>query len=275
MLILDNVTFNYPGNPKPVLGRLSIEFQPGRIYGLLGANGTGKSTMLYICAGLLKPAEGSATLNGAATFERRPSTLADIFLLAEEFDMPAIPLQKFVRHNAQFYPRFSEEQFADYLSHFGLTPDIHLGHLSMGQRKKAMIAFALACNTSVLLMDEPTNGLDIPGKAEFRRALVSAASDDRTIIISTHQVRDLDRVLDAVAMIDGTGMILNTEISALQQRFRFEFVTSAADTIGAMWMQPTAGGYNTIRARVEGDDETDVNLESLFEFAHSNPLMLK
>lgn len=266
MLTLENVSYWYPGLKLPTVSNLSLSFPKGSICGLLGANGTGKSTLLYLCAGLLEPAQGSACLDSVPTFERRPSTLSEIMLVPEEFELPAVSLRTYVRNNAPFYPRFSQEQFDSLLKNFRLSPDMHLGRLSMGQRKKALIAFALACNTAVILMDEPTNGLDIPGKAEFRRALVSSASEERTIIISTHQVRDLDRVLDRVVIIDNNEVLLNESIARLQEQFRFIFTPNPAETIGALWMQPTAGGYNIIRARVDNDEETDVNLESLFQF---------
>lgn len=271
MLTTENLTYRYPGQANPTLNGLSLNFAPGAVYGLLGANGTGKSTLLYCLCGLLKPAAGSAKLNDVETFRRKPATLADIFLVPEEIDLPSIKLSEFVNQNAPFYPNFSTDDLTRYLEHFRLTTDIHLGNLSMGQRKKAFVAFALACNTAVILMDEPTNGLDIPGKSEFRRAIVSAASDTRTIIISTHQVRDLDHVLDHVMIIDNNGVVLNTSIASLQQRFRFLFTTDAAEINGALWAQPAIGGHNIIRPRVDGDDETDVNLESLFEFSFANP----
>ena len=274
MLTVNNILFCYPGNPRPVVSDPSLSFEPGKIYGLLGANGTGKSTLLYLMAGLLKPALGECALNGTDTFRRLPSTVSEIFLVPEELQMPAILLSEFVEQNAPFYPNFSHEKLETYLSHFRLTPDIHLGRLSMGQRKKAFIAFALACGTSVILMDEPTNGLDIPGKSEFRRAMVEAMTEEQTVVISTHQVRDLDRVLDHVVMISREGLVLDADLAKIQERLRFVFTHDPAECQGALWSQPVAGGYNAIFSRTPGSDETDVNLESLFEFAYANPLML-
>ncbi len=273
MLTIDNLTFTYPGTRIPVISGLNAEFKPGNISGLLGTNGVGKSTLLYLCAGLLNPAGGSVKLNGISTCNRLPSTLSDIFLVAEDMDLPSIKISTYARRNSLLYPRFSAETFSTLLQNFSLEPDMNLGRASMGQRKKALTAFALACNTSVLLLDEPTNGLDIPGKSEFRRALINAASDDRTVIISTHQVRDLDRILNHVMILGSDGTAIQADIAELQKRFTFRFTTSPAETTGAIWMQPAAGGYNIICARRDDDDdeETDVNLESLFEFAYGNP----
>lgn len=271
MLQIQNLSYAYPGQSKPVVRDMELELHPGGIYGLLGANGTGKSTLLYLISGLLKPLTGEVSLNGTDTFLRTPHTLADIFLVAEEFEVPAISLEEFVKLNSPFYPNFSKEQMNGYLAHFRLTPDIHLGRLSMGQRKKAYIAFALACNTRLLLMDEPTNGMDIPGKAEFRRAIVSGVNDERTIVISTHQVRDLEQVLDHVIMINTDGVILNSSLADIRSKLQFIFTNEPAGCAGALWSLPAVGGYSVIRRRADGMDETEVNLESLFEFAYTNP----
>ncbi len=275
MLQIQNLSYTYPGGSSPVISMLNLDMNPGGIYGLLGANGTGKSTLLYLISGLLKPQHGTVEFDGCNTMLRLPHSLSDIFLVAEEFEVPAIMLEEFVRLNAKFYPKFSQEQMNIYLEHFRLTPDIHLGHLSMGQRKKAFIAFALACNTRLLLMDEPTNGMDIPGKAEFRRAIVSAANDERTVIISTHQVRDLEQVLDHVIMIDLNGVILNKSLAEIQQKLQFIFTNEPTECADALWSSPVVGGYSVIRRRHEGLDETEVNLESLFEFAYTNPETVK
>lgn len=271
MIIIDNTTYRYPKAQKPTISNITLTISPGQIYGLLGANGTGKSTLLYLIAGMLKPNSGNITYKNVATIERRPSTLAEIFMVPEEIDLPAVDIESFKKRNSLFYPRFSEEQFSEYLREFRLDESMHLGRMSMGQKKKAMIAFALACNTSLLLLDEPTNGLDIPGKSEFRRALVSATGEGRTIIISTHQVRDLDHMLDAVIMLKEQSLMLHASMTDIMQRFRFFFTSDSTDLDGALWAQPVAGGYNVVRRREESEPETDVNLESLFELAYTNP----
>lgn len=271
MIKVTDVVYCYPGAKHEALSGLNLELNPGAICGLLGANGTGKSTLLYIMSGLLKPKSGSATLNGTPTFSRKVETLSEIFLVSEEFEVPAIKLDEFVKLNAPFYPNFSHEDMERYLEHFRLSSDIHLGRLSMGQRKKAYIAFALACNTKVLLMDEPTNGLDIPGKAEFRRAVISAMNDNRLILISTHQVRDLDRVLDHVVIIDNDGVILDAPIARIQEKLRFIFSGDPNELKGALWCAPSIGGTSVIKPREATEVETDVNLEALFEFAFTSP----
>lgn len=271
MITVNNLSYKYPHSTKYTIDSLSLSIMPGRTYGLLGANGIGKSTLMYIIAGLLKPTIGTVEFNGVPTIKRMPSTLADTFIVPEEIDLPPTSIDDFVKNNAPFYPRFSDEKFREYLTEFRLKRDMFLGRLSMGQKKKAVIAFALACNTSLLLLDEPTNGLDIPGKSEFRRALINSTTADRIVIISTHQVRDLDYILDAVIMLDENGLVLNTPLSAIQQKFRFSFTSDSIEAKNALWSQRTAGGYDIITVRGEDESETDVNLERLFEFAYSNP----
>lgn len=268
MLEIQFLTYSYPKAGRPVLQDFSMELKSGGIYGLLGSNGAGKSTLLYLMCGLLRPQAGRVLFNSVNVCERKPSTLADIFLVSEEFQLPAVQLDEFVKINAPFYPRFDREAMNRYLADFRLDGKLHLGRLSMGQKKKAYIAFALACNTSLLLMDEPTNGLDIPGKSEFRRALISAMNEERTVVISTHQVRDLERVLDHVLIVDGGQLVLNSSIGELQQELSFTLEPAADPT--AIFCQPTAGGYAIVRHATPDAEETDVNLESLFEMTVTN-----
>ncbi len=274
MLEISSLSYQYPKSSTSVFSGLDLKLHPGGIYGLLGSNGAGKSTLLYLMCGLLRPNTGDVIFNGTDVCRRQPATLASIFLVPEDFDLPAVTVEEFVNVNAPFYPKFNREEMRHYLSLFKIDSHPHLGRMSMGQRKKVLISFAIACNTDLLLMDEPTNGLDIPGKSDFRRALIAAMSDTRTVVISTHQVRDLDRVLDHVLIADSGRITLNAPISTLQQRLSFS-LESAPDA-NALFCQPTLGGYSIVRPRFSNDptDETDVDLESLFELAINRSEML-
>lgn len=208
MIIAEHLTFGY-GKNKQVFNDFNLEIEKGKIVGLLGKNGTGKSTLLYIICGLLKPSHGNVTIKGIDIRRRLPQTLSDIYLVPEEFDLPNLSIKQFVKLNSGFYPNFSNETLSTCLNDFDLGTDINLAELSMGQKKKAYMCFALATNTSLLLMDEPTNGLDIPSKSQFRKVIASGMTDEKTIIISTHQVRDIDRLLDHITIIDDTDVLLN------------------------------------------------------------------
>lgn len=273
MLHLENLSFAYRRGTD-IVSHMNLRVAPGGIYGLLGPNGAGKSTLLNLMAGALTPASGTVTFNGINTRKRLPSTLSDIFLVSEEFTLPSVTLQKYVELNAPFYPRFSQENLHQNLEMFGLDPDIHLGALSMGQKKKAFMSFALACNTSLLLMDEPTNGLDIPGKSAFRKFIAQAMTDDRTIIISTHQVRDIDRLIDHVMIMNNSKIEFNNPVWEIQQHLNF-FTTSDRNVIdSALCAVPGIGGAAVMLPNTTGD-ESEINLEVLFDFAMKHPVELE
>ena len=214
MLKIQDVTFGYKKN-DPVLDRFSLEINEGGIYGLLGKNGTGKSTLLYLIMGLLRPQAGLVTYNGVETITRTPDLLNDMFIVPEEYNLPGISLQKYIDAIQPFYPRFDEKMMYDCLEKFEMPREINLGALSMGQKKKVYLSIALAARTHLLLMDEPTNGLDIPSKSQFRKVVAGSTDPDQIVIISTHQVRDVELLLDHVTMIEKNEVLLNTKMDQL------------------------------------------------------------
>lgn len=270
MLEIKNLSFAYPHFRKPVIDDISLSMSEGHIYALLGPNGAGKSTLLYLIAGLLTPKQGTVTLNGVSTTLRKPATLADMFLVSEEFDLPPVTLDKYVETNKGFYPRFSYDDLRSNLNTFGLDTNLHLGRLSMGQKKKVMMSFALATNTPLLMMDEPTNGLDIPGKATFRSFVASHMSEDRSIIISTHQVADINQLLDHIIILNGNSIALNRSVQEITEKFTFA-VSTDPDVIGrAIVAKPALLGTAVVLPNTEGV-ESEVNLELLFELATTHP----
>ena len=208
MINIQNIKFGYDSH-QAVLDDFSLDFGQGGVYGLLGKNGTGKSTLLYLMMGLLRPQKGSITIDGTSATLRRPEVLSEMFLVPEEYDLPPISLKQYVRAIKPFYPRFSEEKLAKCLENFEMTTDINLGQLSMGQKKKVYMSVAMASNTRHLLMDEPTNGLDILSKSQFRKAVIDSMTEERTVIVSTHQVHDVERLLDHVCIIERNKVLLN------------------------------------------------------------------
>ena len=208
MISIQNVKFGYRSH-QDVLDGFSLDFGMSGIYGLLGKNGTGKSTLLYLMMGLLRPQNGSVTIDGTSATLRRPEVLQEMFLVPEEYDLPSISLKSYVKAVKPFYPRFSDELLERCLANFEMTADVNLGSLSMGQKKKVYMCIALASNTRYLLMDEPTNGLDILSKSQFRKAVIEGMTDDKTIIISTHQVHDVEHLLDHVCIIERNKVLLN------------------------------------------------------------------
>ena len=263
MMNVNQVSFGYGRKKAKVLDGFSMNLEKGSVYGLLGKNGTGKSTLLYLMAGLLRPQSGHILYKGVEVTKRYPETLQDMFLVPEEFALPNVSLKQYVQLNAPFYPRFSDELLKACLRDFDMNEDIHLGELSMGQKKKAFMCFALATNTSLLLMDEPSNGLDIPSKSQFRKVIASGMTDDKAVIISTHQVRDIDSLLDHVLIMDGSRLLLNESVASICDRLYFAEQGMNEPTDDALYVQPSVQGNSVILPNTYHED-SKLNLEVLF-----------
>lgn len=271
MIAVENLSFTYHRKSKrTVLHNFSLFLKSGRVYGLLGKNGAGKSTLLYLMAGLLSPKEGRVLYHDTDVRRRLPVTLRDMFLVPEEFDLPPVSLISYVELNSPFYPRFNKEDMVKYLHYFEMEMDLDLGALSMGQKKKVFMSFALATNTSLLLMDEPTNGLDIPGKSQFRKFIASGMSEDKTIIISTHQVRDIDKVLDHVLIMDDSRVLLDESTTSITEKLLFVESDSREMTETALFSSPSIQGNLLILPNVKGE-ESEINLELLFNATLTAP----
>jgi len=263
MIKVENLSFSYGRRKAKVLDGFSMTLDKGSVYGLLGKNGTGKSTLLYLMAGLLRPQSGKVLYKGVDVTLRYPLTLQDMFLVPEEFALPDVSLKQYVKLNAPFYPRFSDELLKTCLRDFDMNEDIHLGELSMGQKKKAFMCFALATNTSLLMMDEPSNGLDIPSKSQFRKVIASGMTDDKAVIISTHQVRDIDSLLDHVLIMDGSELLLNESVVSICEKLYFLEQGMNEPTNDALYVQPSVQGNSVILPN-ESCEESKMNLEVLF-----------
>ena len=250
MITVENLSFLYRKSKRAVLHDFSLSLEKGRVYGLLGKNGAGKSTLLYLMSGLLTPKSGKVVYHDVDVRRRLPITLQDMFLVPEEFDLPPVSLISYIELNSPFYPRFSKE-------------DIDLGALSMGQKKKVFMSFALATNTSLLLMDEPTNGLDIPGKSQFRKFIASGMTDDKTILISTHQVRDIDKVLDHVLIMDNSRVLLNESTMSICDKLFFTESENRELLQSSLFSTPSIQGNFLLLPNESGED-SEINLELLF-----------
>lgn len=264
MIDIKNISYRYPGQKQQVFDNFSLSLTENRIYGLLGKNGTGKSTLLYLIAGLLRPKAGSVCYNDIVTFTRQADMLGEVFLVSEEFVLPAMSLDAYVNLILPFYPRFSREMLDRCLEAFELPKQLQLNALSMGQKKKVFMSIALAANTKLLLMDEPTNGLDIPSKSQFRKVVAECMNDDRTIIISTHQVHDVEQLLDHILILTEREMLLNASMTDITDRYVFELRTPGNVDDSVIYAEPSLQGNLVIARRNPEQAETLVNLELLF-----------
>lgn len=273
MVTINNLQFSYGSHE--VFSNLNLTFDEGKIYGLLGMNGAGKSTLLYLMSGLLFAKQGSVDFNGHNMSRRSPSALADLFIVPEEFDLPAMTFERYIKLNAPFYPNFSQETLERCLHGFDMSMDMNLERLSMGQKKKAFVCFALACNTGLLLMDEPTNGLDIPSKSQFRKVVAECMTDNRTIIISTHQVRDVENLIDNITIVGNRQLLFDMPVAQICDHLIFADCKLGQQPENAIYTQPSAMGCAVVCKRTADDNETPLDIELLFNAVLANTESVK
>ena len=271
MIQIQDISYKYGKKSENVFDGLSLSFDDGKIYGLLGKNGVGKSTLLYLLSGLLHPKSGKITIDGREPRHREPSLLENLYFIPDEFELPNMTLRRYVGLYAQFYPRFSHEVLESCLQDFELTMDTHLNALSLGQKKRVLVSYALATQCRVLLMDEPTNGLDIPAKSLFRKMVARHMQDDQIIIVSTHQVHDVDSLLDHIIVLNEAtdeenrqeSVLFDASIADVQRQFAFQLRAMSDENGEVLYSEPRPQGSAVIVANSLGE-ETTVDLELLF-----------
>ena len=266
MITLKELSFSY-SRKKEVLDRINLEVGSGHICGLLGKNGEGKTTLLNLLSGQIFPDQGSCLVLEEIPSERNARFLQQIFLLPEEISMPEVTAIEYIKMSAPFYPTFRDDICKACVESFEINLSDRLSKMSQGQRKKVAITLALAAHTPLLLMDEPTNGLDIPSKATFRRLVASLIDDNQTVIISTHQVRDLESLIDTVLILDQRQILLNKTLNEIGEKLYFGPLLPEEK---ALYSEPTPQGTIGVTAR-EDKEETAVSLELLFNAAITYP----
>ncbi|MDU1011753.1 MAG: ABC transporter ATP-binding protein [Parabacteroides sp.] len=266
MITLKELSFSY-SRKKEVLDRINLEVGSGHICGLLGKNGEGKTTLLNLLSGQIFPDQGSCLVLEEIPSERNARFLQQIFLLPEEISMPEVTAIEYIKMYAAFYPTFRDDICKACVESFEINLSDRLSKMSQGQRKKVAITLALAAHTPLLLMDEPTNGLDIPSKATFRRLVASLIDDNQTVIISTHQVRDLESLIDTVLILDQRQILLNKTLNEIGEKLYFGPLLPEEK---ALYSEPTPQGTIGVTAR-EDKEETAVSLELLFNATITYP----
>ena len=269
MLEARRVNFGY--GPDPLFHETDLTLTPGHVHGLLGLNGAGKTTLLKLMTGLLFPKSGQIAACGYDPARRDPGFLARVFLLPEELNVPGVTGNEFVAVRSPFYPDFDQARMQRYLEEFEIPEDKRLTALSHGQQKKFLLSFGLACNASLVLLDEPTNGLDIPSKGLFRRLVAESLSDDRTIVVSTHQVRDVESLVDLVVILHEGKVLLNHTVSELSGNLKFSVSGNRPqEGHGLIYSERTVGGYASVW-KDRGGGEGGLDLELLFKAVIANP----
>lgn len=264
MIKIEQLTFGYRKQPA-LYKNLSLDIQSGSIVGLLGKNGAGKTTLLKLIAGLLQAPDKSAieTL-GYKPGCRNPEMLRDIFFIPEEFELPSVSMKGYASAISGYYPNFDHEKLDRILTEFELDANKKLNKLSYGQKKKFLIALTLACGSKILILDEPTNGLDIPSKSIFRKVVAGALTEDQLVIISTHQVKDIETIIDRVIIVDQGQVILNHSIFEITGKYAFKSVSNPEKHV-PLYQEAVPGGYKIVTAK--NGEETDLDIEILFNAA--------
>jgi len=220
MILIDKLNFSY-SKKKTLFTDLDLQLKKGRIYGLLGKNGVGKSTLLKLLIGSLKAQSGTVTIDEKLSYERNTRILENCYLLQTDLYQPAISLKQYVKIYSGFYPKFNMEKFMSIIEAFSVPYDTTLKELSVGMRKKFVLSFALATNVDYLFLDEPAASLDIPSRGQLRKILASSHHDSQCVIISTHQLVDFNRLLDDVIILDKGKILFHQEIADIEERLQF------------------------------------------------------
>ncbi len=270
MINVQELSFSY--GSKRVLNNISLELKGGNIYGLLGENGVGKTTLLTLLCGLKKPQHGTIDTDGRAPYDRQPSLLAEQFYLPDEVSALHCEAEALGRERGKLWPLFDLAKFQTILNEFEVDAHQRMDSMSSGQLKKTWIAFGLACNARHYFMDEPTNGLDIPSKSQFRKAIMKYTCEESAIVISTHQVRDLEEIIDPIIILDKEDVLLNASLETITQKLYFDYGTQLHPE--ALYMEQTPSGAIQVYPNTTGE-ESKVDLEALFNTVHSHKDVIK
>ena len=270
MITIKDLGFAY--RETSVLKNINMTLEEGHIYGLLGENGVGKTTLLTLLCGLKKPQMGTIETDGHNPYKREPSLLSDQYYLSDEVAPVNMKAIDYAWNYGKFWERFDLNRFVEIMEIFENNPLQKMNKMSFGQLKKTYIAFALACNTKYLFMDEPTNGLDIPSKAQFRKAVMKYTREDSTILISTHQVRDLENIIDPIIILDKQDVLLNATIEEITDKLYFDYTSEKEDDV--LYSEIIPGGSIQVKLNQTGED-SKVNIEALFHTVHQHKELIK
>jgi ABC-2 type transport system ATP-binding protein len=262
MIKSKDLTFHYSKNNK-LFSDLAFNQNAGNITGLLGKNGAGKSTLFKLIAGLIKPSRGTLEVNGYIPFYRNPNFLSDIYLVTDEPFFPSLSIAGYTKIYAPFYKNFDSGKMNEILQDFELKGEDKLHRISYGQQKKFIIAFALATNCKLLLLDEPTNGLDIPSKRIFRKVLVSSIEENQLVLISTHQVKDIETIIDKILIIEDGEIVFEKDTALVSENLQFKKVSNLESVSNILYHEKCPEGYNVLYSD-RTTTETDMDIELLF-----------
>lgn len=270
MIKIENISYGY-SHKLPIFNDISLEIGSG-IYGLLGENGVGKTTLMHLICGLLFPRKGKCSIDGKDTAERQPELLKRYFFLPEEMQMPAESISQFASYHSVFYPHFNKEEFEQNLQELHVDKQQKLSSISSGQQKKAMLAYAFALHTRYIILDEPTNGLDITARQALKRIISRSMDDENTLLISTHQAHDFENLLDYLIILSEGEILLNRSLDEIGKRLLFARTNILPPD--SIYHEQDLSGYFSIVPNEEEEENTP-DIELLYKAILQEPEKIK
>ena len=216
-IVITNVSRSFRN--KRALDDVSLTVPRGVVFGLVGENGAGKTTLIKHVLGLLKAEQGSVRVFGEDPVVNPPAVLSRIGYLSENRDLPGwMRVNELIRYTQAFYPNW-DARFAESLrEQFALDPDARIKNLSRGELAKAALLVALAYRPELLLLDEPSSGLDPVVRRDILEAIVRTVADEgRTVFFSSHLLDEIERVSDRVAMMVQGRIVLQGALDDIKQ----------------------------------------------------------
>jgi len=216
-LIISVASLSCRFGAKLALDNVSLEVTSGQVLGLVGANGAGKTTLIKHLLGLLKPAGGSVRVFGLDPVANPPGVLGRIGFLSEDRDLPMwMRVEELLRYSRAFYPKWDDQYAESLRRQFQLDPAARIKHLSRGELAKAGLLVALAHRPELVVLDEPSSGLDPLVRRDMLEAIVRTVADEgRTVFFSSHLLDEIERVSDRIAMMDSGRFVLTGELAGL------------------------------------------------------------
>lgn len=258
-----------------VLENICFKIQPGNIVGLVGRNGAGKSTLLRLLSGILEPTAGVVSYNNETVYDN-PAIKKEIFFVGDEFYyFNKATIKEMRRFYEVFYPNFSHTRYNNLLETFGFNESQLIGSFSKGMKRQVALIFGLSSMTQVLLLDEAFDGLDPMMRFKVRQLVSDDVSERQsTIIISSHNLDELNDICDSILTIDGKHLhsyYQNSQYSEMFHKYRIAFKEpmslSEFDILGPLHVEGTSKIFTLV---FKGDQETiEQNLNAL------KPLLLE
>ncbi len=261
LISVKDLSFGYKRNT--LFSNLNLALTGGGIYGLLGSNGSGKTSLLNLISGLLFAHQGEILTLEEHPENRSARLLSQIFYLPEQVILPSLSSQRYLDLYAPFYPHFDKERFDEYIDAFGIGTPKELHTLSHGQQKKFILAFGLAADCPINLLDEPTNGLDIPSKSIFRKLVAGVVDEKKCFVISTHQVRDIEHLIDTVIVLDDGMIVFDHPLEEIANKLSMQQGGMNLNESSIYSLDDGLGGYSIVHKNLSEKPST-VDLELLF-----------